>query len=256
MSAAPALEVRSLSKSFGGLHALQDVGLEVRRGEVLGLLGDNGAGKSTLIRCIAGTYPPDSGEILVDGEVVSFPSPDHARSRGIETVFQDLALVESLDVTSNLFLGRELVARNPVGRALRWSDRRKMERETREILERLGIRIASLREPVGSLSGGQRQAIAVGRAVAWGRHIVLLDEPAAALGVEQAAHVLELVERLRDHGLAVVFVSHNMQHVLDICTRVVVLRHGRAVADEPIRSLSGQDLVALITGVERTVRGV
>ena len=255
-SQAPVLEVRNLSKSFGGLHALEDVSFELRRGDVLGLLGDNGAGKSTLIRCISGTYRPDRGEILVDGRLVDFHSPDHARASGIETVFQELALVESLDVTSNLFLGRELVAKNALGRAIGWASRRQMERETREILDRLGIKIDSLRTPTGSLSGGQRQAIAVGRAVAWGRHIVLLDEPAAALGVEQAAHVLGLVERLRDHGVATVLVSHNMRHVLDICTRVVVLRHGRKVADEPLAVLTGRDLVARITGADEGFRGV
>jgi ABC-type sugar transport system ATPase subunit len=167
-------------------------------------------------------------------------------------VFQELALVDSLDVPSNLFLGREEVRRGPFG----WLDRRRMERETAEILDRLEIRIPSLRAPVGTLSGGQRQSIAVGRAVAWGRHIVLLDEPAAALGVEQAAHVLELVERLHEHGVAVVLISHNMQHVLEVCSRVVVLRHGEAVADRPTSGLSGRDLVGLITGANVELRGV
>jgi ABC-type sugar transport system ATPase subunit len=155
-------------------------------------------------------------------------------------------------VPSNLFLGREEVRRGPFG----WLDRRRMERETAEILDRLEIRIPSLRAPVGTLSGGQRQSIAVGRAVAWGRHIVLLDEPAAALGGEQAGHVLELVERLHEHGVAVVLISHNMQHVLEVCSRVVVLRHGEAVADRPTSGLSGRDLVSLITGANVELRGV
>jgi simple sugar transport system ATP-binding protein len=251
----PALEIRGISKSFGGLQALDDVSFTLDRGEVVGLLGDNGAGKSTLVKCICGTHRPDSGEILIDGEPVNFHRPEQARAHGIETVFQELALVETLDVTSNLFLGRELAVENVLGQLVGWSNRRKMERETRETLDGLGIRIQSLRTPVGSLSGGQRQSIAVGLAVAWGRHIVLLDEPAAALGVEQAAHVLELIEGLSDHGVAAVLVSHNMQHVLQVCTRVVVLRHGRKVADEPIGNLTGRDLVGFITGAREAVRG-
>lgn len=248
------LEVRELSKSFGGLRALRDVSFSLRRGEVLGLLGDNGAGKSTLVKCIAGTHQPERGQILVDGREVRIANPDEARSLGIETVFQELALVGSLDVVANLFLGREARTGGP-GRLVGWLDRKRMSRETADTLARLEIRIPSLRAPVASLSGGQRQAVAVGRAVAWGRHIVLLDEPAAALGVEQAAHVLELVDRLRENGVAVVLVTHNMQHVLEVCDRVVVLRHGAVVADTGVAGLNGQDLVGLITGAEAPLRG-
>jgi simple sugar transport system ATP-binding protein len=252
----PVLSVRDLEKAFGGVRALRGVSFDLHRGEVLGLLGDNGAGKSTLVKCIAGTHVPDAGEILVDGEPAAIHHPDQARALGIETVFQELALIDSLDVPSNLFLGREEVRRGVAARLCGWLDRRRMERQTAEILDRLQIRIASLKAPVAALSGGQRQSIAVGRAVAWGRHIVLLDEPAAALGVEQAAHVLELVERLHEHGVAVVLISHNMQHVLDVCSRVVVLRHGTKVADQPTDGLSGQDLVGLITGATAELRGV
>jgi simple sugar transport system ATP-binding protein len=248
----PVLSVRGIEKSFGGVHALRGVSFDLHRGEIIGLLGDNGAGKSTLVKCIAGTHAPDAGEIIVDGQPVTIHHPDQARALGIETVFQELALVDTLDVSANLFLGRETVRRSPFG----WLDRRRMERETAEILDRLQIRIPSLRAPVGTLSGGQRQSIAVGRAVAWGRHIVLLDEPAAALGVEQAAHVLDLVERLHEHGVAVVLISHNMQHVMEVCSRVVVLRHGEAVADQPTSGLSGRDLVGLITGATGELRGV
>jgi ABC-type sugar transport system ATPase subunit len=187
---------------------------------------------------------------------VTIHDPDQARALGIETVFQELALVDTLDVSSNLFLGREKVRKGLAPRLCGWLDRRRMEREAVEVLDRLQIRIPSLRAPVATLSGGQRQSIAVGRAVAWGRHIVLLDEPAAALGVEQAAHVLELVERLHEHGVAVVLISHNMQHVLDVCSRVVVLRHGEKVADQPAAGLNGQDLVGLITGATAELRGV
>lgn len=248
------LEVRGLSKSFGGLRALRDVSFSLRRGEVVGLLGDNGAGKSTLVKCLAGTHQPDRGRILVDGCEVRIADPDEARSLGIETVFQELALVGSLDVVANLFLGREERTRGP-GRLVGWLDRKRMSRDTAETLSRLEIRIPSLHAPVASLSGGQRQAVAVGRAVAWGRHIVLLDEPAAALGVEQAAHVLELVDRLREHGVAVVLVTHNMRHVLEVCSRVIVLRHGAIVADTRVAGLTGPDLVGLITGAEAPLRG-
>ena len=252
----PVLSVRGVEKSFGGVRALRGVSFDLHRGEVVGLLGDNGAGKSTLVKCIAGTHVPDAGEILVDGEPAAIDHPDRARALGIETVFQELALIDALDVPSNLFLGRETVRRGLAARLTGWLDRRDMERETEEILDRLHIRIPSLKEPVAALSGGQRQSIAVGRAVAWGRHIVLLDEPAAALGVEQAAHVLELVERLHEHGVAVLLISHNMQHVLDVCSRVVVLRHGTKVADQPTDGLSGQALVGLITGATAELRGV
>ena len=217
-------------------------------------LGDNGAGKSTLVKCIAGTHTPDAGEILVDGEPVTIHHPDDARALGIETVFQELALVDTLDVPSNLFSAAR-VRRGP-GVRLRLDDRRRMERETAEILDRLGDSHPSLRAPVGALSGGQRQSIAVGRAVAWGRHIVLLDEPAAALGVEQAAHVLELVERLHAHGVAVVLISHNMQHVLEVCSRVVVLRHGRGGGRPPGERPERARPRGLITGADVELRGV
>jgi simple sugar transport system ATP-binding protein len=256
MSGDAVLSVRGIEKSFGGVRALRGVSFDLHPGEVVGLLGDNGAGKSTLVKCIAGTHVPDAGEIRVDGQPVTIAHPDQARALGIETVFQELALIDSLDVASNLFLGRETVRRTRGARWCGWLDRRAMERETVETLERLQIRIPSLKAPVASLSGGQRQSIAVGRAVAWGRHIVLLDEPAAALGVEQAAHVLELVERLGEHGVAVVLITHNMQHVLDVCGRVVVLRHGTKVADRPAEGLTGQDLVSLITGATAELRGV
>jgi simple sugar transport system ATP-binding protein len=240
------LEVRNLSKSFGGLQALVDVSFSLAAGEVLGLLGDNGAGKSTLVKCLSGIHRPDSGEILVDGAEVVLDSVPTAQALGIETVHQGLALVQSLDVASNLFLNRELVTRR-LGR-LGWLDQRKMYREAESILASLGIRISSARAETVTLSGGPRQAIAIGRAVAWGRHIVLLDEPAAALGVEQSRHVLELIDNLRDRGVAVVLVSHNMQHVKRTSDRAVVLRHGRKVADVAIAGVSERDLIDHIAG--------
>lgn len=243
-----ALEARKLSKSYGNVNALCDLNLELRRGDVLGLVGDNGAGKTTLINCLSGSTHPDSGEILVDGVSVRIDNPHTARALGIETVFQDLALVEGLDVAKNLFLNRELPTRWPVLRQLGWMDKRRMYRETEETLERLSIRVPSVKQTVNKLSGGQRQSIAVGRAVAWGRHIVLMDEPAAALGVEQARLVLDLIRRLREDGIAVLLITHNMQHVIEVCTRVVVLRHGAKVGDLDVGDVTARDLVDLITG--------
>ena len=241
-----ALEVRDVSKSFGGVQALVDVSFHLTEGEVVGLLGDNGAGKSTLVKCVSGVFRPDSGQILVDGIEVALDSVRTAQTLGIETVHQGLALVECLDVASNLFLNRELVA--PGFGWLGWLDKRRMYREAEQILAGLGIRIPSSRVETVALSGGQRQAIAIGRAVAWGRHIVLLDEPAAALGVEQSRHVLELIDNLRHGGMAVLLISHNMQHVTQICDRAVVLRHGHKVADVAIADVSESDLVHHIAG--------
>ncbi len=239
-----ALEVRRIEKSFGAVKALTGVSFAMRAGEVMGLIGDNGAGKSTLINCLAGIIRPDSGQILLDGEEVAIWSPSEARELGIETVHQDLALIDTLDVSGNLFLNREILL-GP--RVLKLMNKRQMHRESKEILEGLRINIPSVRNAVEKLSGGQRQAVAVGRSVAWGRRIVLMDEPAAALGVEQARLVLELIKTLRDRGLAVVLISHNIQAVLDVCSRAVVLRHGAAVADLELEGITRRDLVQLIT---------
>jgi simple sugar transport system ATP-binding protein len=222
------------------------VSLDLRRGEVLGLLGDNGAGKTTLVKCVSGITRPDAGVLLVDGTPVRIDSPQQARELGIETVHQVLALVDTLDVATNLFLNREIVAR-PL-RRIGWLDKRAMYRESERILEQLHIKVPSVRYAIDRLSGGQRQAVAVGRAVGWGRHIVLMDEPAAALGVEQSRHVLDLVMRLREQGVGVLFISHNMQHVVEVCDRAVVLRHGAKVGDVTIRDVTARDLVDLITG--------
>ena len=244
-AAAPTvIEVRNLTKSFGAVRALRGVSFEVRAGEVLGLIGDNGAGKSTLVKCVAGIIKPDGGEICIEGEEVEFSSPKDAHARGIETVHQDLALIDSLDVTGNLFLNREILY---PPHFLGWMNKREMHRQAKTILESLHINIPSVRYPVEKLSGGQRQAVAVGRSVAWGRRIVLMDEPAAALGVEQSQHVLDLVETLRDRGIVVLLISHNMQEVLSVCSRAVVLRHGLVVADIPLAGVESHHLVQLIT---------
>ena len=245
-----ALEVRSLSKSFGAVRAAREVSFEIRRGEVLGLLGDNGAGKTTVVNCVSGGLTPDSGEILIDGSVVSIDNPEAAHRLGVETVHQDLSLVDTLDVATNLFLNREHTFRWGVFGWLGWLDRRRMYRESREILNRLSIDIPSVRQPVDKLSGGQRQAVAVGRAVAWGNQIVVLDEPTAALGVEQTRLVLDLIERLKKQGVAVLLVSHNMHDVVKVCDRVVVLRHGLKVGEiESMEGITPRHLVDMITGV-------
>lgn len=243
-----ALRVENISKSFGAVQALRGVSLALEPGETLALVGDNGAGKSTLVKCISGVLRPDTGRILVNGEPVEISNPLHARRLGIETVYQDLALVETMDVASNLFLNREVRHRLPGLRHLGLLDHRGMRQQSKEILDRLHINIPSVRKPVTKLSGGQRQAIAIGRAVGWGRSIVLLDEPAAALGVEQAQHVLDLVKRLGNEGVAVLLISHNMQHVVEACQRAVVLRHGRKVGDVKMADVTARDLVDLITG--------
>lgn len=247
---AVALEVRSLSKSFGAVRAAREVSFEIRRGEVLGLLGDNGAGKTTVVNCISGGLAPDSGEILINGTVVSIESPQAAHSLGVETVHQDLSLVDTLDVATNLFLNREHTFRWGIFGWLGWMDRRRMYRESKEILDRLSIDIPSVRQPVDKLSGGQRQAVAVGRAVAWGNHIVVLDEPTAALGVEQTRLVLDLIERLKKQGVAVLLVSHNMHDVIRVCDRVIVLRHGMKIGElDDMEGITPRHLVDMITGV-------
>ena len=243
-----ALEVSGLSKSFKAVQALDDVAMDLRYGRVTALLGDNGAGKSTLVKCISGVYSPDSGVMRINGAERSVPSPEVARSLGIETVHQTLAVIDPLDVVENLFLNREHTRGGWIGAWLGVLDKKRMRSESREILGRLDIRIPSLRRSMSALSGGQRQAVAIGRAAAWGQQIVLLDEPAAALGVEQAARVLDLIRSLRDAGVAVLLITHNMDRVTEVCDRAVVLRQGRKIADVDVGSVTKDDLVAYITG--------
>lgn len=248
----PALEARGVCKSFRAVQALQDVTLQLRYGQVVALLGDNGAGKSTLVKCVSGVYQPDAGEMRVNGVEKSISSPETARELGIETVHQTLAVIDPLDVAENLFLNRELTRAGPIGRRLGVLDKKRMRSESEAILNRLEIRIPSLRRPMGALSGGQRQAVAIGRAAAWGQQIVLLDEPAAALGVEQTARVMDLIRSLRDSGVAVLLITHNMDRVTEVCDRAVVLRQGRKTADVDMADTTKSDLVAFITGAAST----
>jgi ABC-type sugar transport system ATPase subunit len=248
------LEARAVSKAYGAVQALAEVDLELRRGEVLGLVGDNGAGKTTLVKCLSGVFRPDSGSILVDGVEHHGMTAEFARTLGIETVYQNLSLIDTLDVAQNFFLNRELTFRNPVLRPLGLLNRRRMYRETDGHLRELGLPVEARRQ-VSALSGGQRQMIAVGRAITWGRHIVMLDEPAAALGVRQSIQVLQFVRAMAERGVAVLFISHNMQHVLKVTDRIVVLRHGVKVGDVTTAEATAQSIVTLITGSELTLEG-
>ncbi len=243
----PRVEVRDLTKRYGSVHALRGVNLELHSGEIVGLVGDNGAGKSTLVNIIAGALAPTSGTVLVDGRNVTFRTPIDARNAGIETVYQDLALASDLSIWANMFLGREKVVAGPLGR-IGWLDRKAMMVRTGEDLDRTKIRIPSVAARVGRLSGGQRQAVAVGRAVAWGSRVVLMDEPTAALGVEQQARVAELIQTVASHGLAVLLISHNLPQVYEICHRVLVLFRGEVVANLRPREVDIDDIVGWITG--------
>jgi D-xylose transport system ATP-binding protein len=240
--APPALELRGISKSFGSVQALQDVEFEVRDGEVMALVGDNGAGKSTLIKCVAGIYSIDSGQVLYEGRPVTIHGPKDAAKLGIEVVYQDLALCDNLDVVQNMYLGREV--HDPLFR-LREAP---MEQRTSETLKSLAVTtIRSVRQPVATLSGGQRQSVAVARAVLWNSRVVFLDEPTAALGVAQTRQVLDLVKRLGEEGLAVVFVSHNLIDIFEVADRITVLRLGRDVGVWEKDKTTQQEIVQAIT---------
>ncbi|MFD5078583.1 ATP-binding cassette domain-containing protein [Streptomyces sp. NPDC058371] len=241
VSATPVLALRGISKRFGAVQALTDVELEVHAGEVVALVGDNGAGKSTLVKTIAGVHPIDEGVIEWDGKSVQINKPHDAQNLGIATVYQDLALCDNIDVVGNLYLGRELVKRGIL-------DEVEMERRSRELLQTLSIRIPSVRIPIASLSGGQRQTVAIARSMLGEPKLVILDEPTAALGVEQTAQVLDLVERLRERGHAVILISHNMADVKAVADKVAVLRLGRNNGVFEVKSTSQEEIISAITG--------
>lgn len=251
-----ALEVKNITKSFGAVRALREASFTLHHGEVLGLVGDNGAGKSTLISAIAGTVQPDSGDIFVKGVRHDIKTPSDAHKAGIETVFQSLSLIPALTIAENIFLNRELLRFERTGRFLRVMDKRKMRRLVAERLTELGLRLPPPDTKVAALSGGQRQAVAVARAIFWGRNIVLMDEPTAALGVRQTEIVLNFVDQLRNHGVAVIFVSHNMQDVLRACNRIIVLRLGSVVLEKSRSDTNGNEIVAAITGVRDSALAV
>jgi D-xylose transport system ATP-binding protein len=243
----PLLQLRGVSKSFGSVQALNDVDFEVRAGEVMALVGDNGAGKSTLIKCIAGIHPMDEGEMVFDGQQVTVHGPKDAAKLGIEVVYQDLALCDNLDVVQNMYLGRE------VRNAFQIMSEPPMEAKTRETLKSLRVTtIKSIRQPVASLSGGQRQSVAVARAVLWNSRLVILDEPTAALGVAQTEQVLALVNRLAEQGLGVVLISHNLHDIFETATRITVLRLGRNAGLFERASVTQDQVVHAITAGQPT----
>jgi simple sugar transport system ATP-binding protein len=245
--AGPLLEARGIVKRFGHVEALRGADFEVRGGEVVGLVGDNGAGKSTLIKILSGTLHPDGGEIHFGGSRVTIDNPTAARALGIETVYQDLALAPELDPAANVFLGRELLRRGVLGR-LGFLDKRGMRRQTDEAFSRLGVRIQRTDVPVANLSGGQRQGVAVGRAVTWASRVLYMDEPTAALGVLQAQHVLDLIRSVRAQGISVVLISHNLLQVIEVADRIEVLRLGRRVASFAGGEVTVDEIIAAMTG--------
>ena len=249
-SASPLLSATGITKAFGHVQALRGVDVELREREILALVGDNGAGKSTLIKILSGALQPDEGAIRVDGRPVSLHSPVAAREHGIETVYQDLAVVPSLDVAENLYLGREERLGGLLGRVIPFIDKRAMRRDARAHLKVLDIGISSVRQRVETLSGGQRQAVAVARAHAFGRRVVIMDEPTAALGVRETEAVVKLIRRINDEGLAIILISHNLPQVMALADRVMVLRAGSRAGTVATRSTDMEQIVRLITGAE------
>lgn len=247
-SAALVMEARGLVKRYGQVTALDGADFELLPGEILAVIGDNGAGKSTLIRALSGALIPDEGEMFLDGKPVRFHTPIDARRQGIETVYQDLALAPAMTIAENLFLGREIHKPGPIGRLLRLLDKKTMDAQAVAHMKDLQINIGSSTQAVETLSGGQRQGVAVARSAAFARHVVIMDEPTAALGVKESNMVLDLVRRVRDRGLPVILVSHNMPHVFDVADRLHIQRLGRRAALVKARDIKMPDAVAIMTG--------
>lgn len=243
-------QARGLIKRYGGVTALDGTDFDLRAGEILAVIGDNGAGKSSLIKALSGAVIPDAGELRLDGQAVRFKSPIDARRHGIETVYQDLAVAPAMTIAENLFLGREILRAGPLGRWLRLIDKRRMLAEAEGHMRDLKIGIRSMQQAVGTLSGGQRQGVAVARSTAFAKHVVILDEPTAALGVKEGNMVLELIRRVRDRGLPVILISHNMPHVFEIADRIHIQRLGKRVAVVDPKQISMSDTVAVMTGAK------
>jgi simple sugar transport system ATP-binding protein len=250
--AEPMLQVRQLTKRFGGLTAVDQVDMDVYPGEVVGLLGDNGAGKSTLIKMVSGVYHPDGGQIFFQGKELKLGSPMDALELGIETLYQDLALAENLNVYSNIFLGREKT--KPFLGVLRVLDHAVMHAESQKVLKRLEIEIPSLRSQIRTLSGGQRQAVAIGRSIYWNAKLLIMDEPTAALGVAEQRKVLDLVRVLRSQNIPIIVISHQMYDIFSVTDRLVVMRRGKKVAERITRETDTDEVVGLITGSEEVAR--
>ena len=243
---APILDVRGVSKRFGGVEALKGVSLRLGPGEVVALAGDNGAGKSTLTKMISGVYPADDGEIRLDGRAVRFATPEAARSAGIETIYQDLALADNLSIGANIFLGREPMRR--IFGLIPVLDRARMAEAARHTMARLDFHVDRLSAPVGRFSGGQRQAVAIGRAIYWNARVILMDEPTAALGVPEQRKVLALIRSLREQGRGVIFISHNLQDIFAVSDRIVVLRRGALAGERRIGDTTHDEVVKLMIG--------
>ena len=244
----PVLEARHITRNFGAVVALSDASLRLNRHEVLGLVGDNGAGKSTLLKILSGIISASGGEIFIDGKPVHLRRAQDALDAGIETVYQDLALVDTMSAYQNVYLGREELARNPVARFFNLVDDRTMRARAREVLNSLKVKVPSINVAVKGMSGGQRQCLAIARALLWGRRIVILDEPTAALGVRETEQVLEVIRDLRKHDVSVIVVSHNMQQLMSIADRITVMRQGRSIATRIVRNTQVSEIVGLITG--------
>jgi fructose transport system ATP-binding protein len=249
-TASTVFQARGLVKRYGGVTALDGADFDLRAGEILAVIGDNGAGKSSLIKALSGAVIPDAGELRLDGQAVHFKSPIDARRHGIETVYQDLAVAPAMTIAENLFLGRELLRPGLLGKWLRLIDKKRMLMEAVGHMQDLKIGIRSMKQPVGTLSGGQRQGVAVARSTAFARHVVILDEPTAALGVKEGNMVLELIRRVRDKGLPVVLISHNMPHVFEIADRIHIQRLGKRAAVVNPKHISMSDTVAVMTGAK------
>jgi len=247
----PILEARGLVKRFGQVIALDGADFELYPGEIVAIIGDNGAGKSTLIKTLSGALQPDDGEIRLEGERVRFRSPGEARGAGIETVYQDLAVAPSLDIASNIFLGREARWRGPLGLGLRLLDKRRMRREAAQHFAELQIGVQSITQPVENLSGGQRQGVAVARAAKWARRLAIMDEPTAALGVRETRQVLDLIQRVRERGLPVIMISHDMPHVFELADRILIMRLGKRVAVVTPQTHTMPEAVAIMTGATK-----
>jgi fructose transport system ATP-binding protein len=242
------LEARGVVKRYGQVTAIDGADFELRHGEILAVIGDNGAGKSSLIKVLSGAVIPDQGEVFLDGKKVHFKSPVEARRAGIETVYQDLAVAPALDIATNLFLGREKRRPGPLGSVFRMVDKGGMRKEAQQHLSDLQIGIRSMSQAVETLSGGQRQGVAVARAAAWARKLVIMDEPTAALGVRESGQVLELIRRVRDSGLPVILISHNMPHVFEIADRIHIHRLGKRVAVVTPKTHTMHEVVGIMTG--------
>jgi len=244
----PLLSVKNITKRFGGLVAVNNVSCEINRGEVVGLLGDNGAGKSTLIKCISGVYHADEGEMFFEGKRAHFSHPIDARRQGVETIYQDLALANNLDVGANIFLGREAKKRY-LGGLIKTLDEQHMLRESRQTLDSLRIHFPTLTEPIESLSGGQRQAVAIARAVYWDAKLMIMDEPTNNLGVPEQQKVLELIRRLRDHGVPVILITHILPDAFAVTDRIIVMHRGRKVTEKATAKTNLEELVQYMVGV-------